>query len=306
MWFPQPSKMASEETTSKRSVRLLITDLDNTLYDWVSYFSKSFSALITSAEILLGTPKSRLLEEFKLIHQHHHNTEHPFALLEIKTVCDKFPNLSRREKKKLLDPAFYAFNKERKTTLRAYEGVERTLSAIAETGCLIVGHTEATVPNAIFRLKSLGLDQYLAKLFAIEPPPLQHPDPDRLEATKVPNGFVIIVPREKRKPNPSLLLDICSSCNIDPSEAVYVGDSLTRDVGMAKTAGITSAWAKYGTKFSRESWDLLVQVTHWTKEDVAREAAFEAMYKNVSPDVILESFDELLDLFKFTRCASEV
>ncbi len=246
----------------KPRIRLLITDLDNTLYDWVTYFARSFSAMVTKAEEVLSVRRDRLLNELQAVHQNHQNSEHPFALLEIRTVSERLGHLSRHEQKQFLDAAFYAFNKERKASLRIYEGVERALQLIVQSGCAIVGHTEATVPNAYFRLVSLGLDRYLTRLFAIEPPETRHPEPGRESALAPPEGFIEIVPRSKRKPNPKLLLDICSEFSVSPSEAVYVGDSLTRDISMAREAGLWAAWAKYETEFDKEYWKTLVEVNH--------------------------------------------
>src|SRR5439155_18036177 len=105
---------------------------------------------------------------------------------------------------------FHAFNRARKATLRAYEGVHETLRAINQCGCVIVAHTEATVPNALFRLSSLEIDQYLMRLYAIAPTGEGHPDPERAASAERPRDFVAYVSREHRKPNPELLTAICA------------------------------------------------------------------------------------------------
>jgi phosphoglycolate phosphatase len=38
--------------------------------------------------------------------------------------------------------------------------------------------------------------------------------------------------------NPDLLKDICKREGFSVDEAIYIGDSLTLDMGMAKTAGV--------------------------------------------------------------------
>jgi phosphoglycolate phosphatase len=289
------------EAAMKPRIKLLVTDLDNTLYDWVSYFSQAFLALIEKAEKILDVPRERLLDEFKSVHQCHHNSEHPFALLEIASVKQKFGNLSRQEIKIALDDAFHAFNRARKATLHAYEGVNETLRLIKESGCIVVGHTEATVPNALFRLSALGLDKYLARLYAIEPTGYGHPDPQRaseLELQK-PADFVAIVPKSMRKPNPDLLLGICTEFGVENTRAAYVGDSLTRDISMAKAAGVFAVWARYGTLYNQAHWATLVRVTHWSKEDVQRESELRVKFGNVHADVELNCFSQLLDEFAF-------
>lgn len=296
----------SEETIEvnaavKPKINLLITDLDNTLYDWVTYFAQAFLALIEQAEKILDVPRERLLDEFKAVHQHYHNSEHPFALLEIASVKQKFGNLSRQESKILLDDAFHAFNSVRKATLHTYEGVIETLRLIKESGCIVVGHTEATVPNALFRLSALGIDQYFARLYAIEQTGYGHPDPQRATELKIqkPANFVSIVPKSKRKPNPDLLLGMCAEFGVENTQTAYVGDSLTRDMSMAKDAGIFAVWARYGTLYSQDHWSTLVRVTHWSMEDVQREAQLREKYGKIHADVELKCFSQLLDEFVF-------
>jgi FMN phosphatase YigB (HAD superfamily) len=106
-----------------------------------------------------------------------------------------------------------------------------------------------------------------------------------------PEGFVTVVPREERKPNPRLLVDICQHEGIELSSTYYLGDSLVRDVAMAKRAGVTAIWARYGT--DPECWKYLVKITHWTDEDVSREKGLKAEYGNVVPDYSIDSFVQL-------------
>jgi FMN phosphatase YigB (HAD superfamily) len=44
---------------------LVITDLDNTLYDWVTFFAQSFQAMAAELEPILELPADAILDEFK-------------------------------------------------------------------------------------------------------------------------------------------------------------------------------------------------------------------------------------------------
>ena len=280
-------------------IRLLICDLDNTLYDWVTYFSTAFYAMVEVASQLLETSKDVLLDDLQEVHRKRHNSEEPWALLETRTVEARYAELSRAERKTLLDPAFYAFNRARKRTLAPYPGVIETLEIVSGSGCTIVGHTEATVVNALFRLHKLNLTRFLTALYAVEPLGLGHPDPKGAEILdQVPS--VRRLQLHERKPDPEVLNEICFSLDKAAEETLYVGDSISRDIGMAKEAGVYSAWAKYGTKYDPEHWDRLVRITHWTDEDVKRATEAKRKYGSVLPDTILEeSFSELRDQFSF-------
>src|SRR5262249_9178437 len=122
--------------------KLLITDLDNTLYDWVSFFAPSFRSMVGELTKLLGVSEEGLLTEFKAIHQHYSNSEQPFAALELPSVKRRFPGLSRDAVLEKIDPALHRFNSMRKQTLALYQGVSDTLAELRAEGVKIVGHTE--------------------------------------------------------------------------------------------------------------------------------------------------------------------
>jgi hypothetical protein len=42
-----------------------------------------------------------------------------------------------------------------------------------------------------------------------------------------------------------------------------------------------------------------VRVTHWTEEDVKREQESELRFSATEPDVVLESYSQLLEEFQF-------
>lgn len=280
-------------------IRLFITDLDNTLYDWVSFFTTSFYEMVREAAGLLQVEQAQLLDQLRDVHRRHHNSEHPFALLEIPLVEERFPGLSRGERKAALDGAFHAFNRRRQELLTLYPSVLETLRIIAEAGVPIVGHTEATVPNAVFRLQKLGLAGFFSKLYAVTPPEQEHPDPDF--HPDVGEISIRYLAPEERKPDPGIVLDICRDFGVSPAETLYVGDSLARDIGMAQAAGAHAAWARYGTQYEKVLWDQLVRVTHWTAEDVARAEMARKLYGHCVPDQTLDKFGDVLLHFEFTK-----
>lgn len=280
---------------------LLITDLDNTLYDWVTFFARSFSAMLKVLVEITGIEQEILLDEFKIVHQHYHNTEHPFAVLELPSLRTRYGNLSRRDLRDKLEPALLAFNRERNHTLRPYPSVTTTLSDLCQQGVKIVGHTEAIVPNAMYRLLKLDLLKYFSRLYALDGSNPQHPIPEHAALYEPPPGFVHRVPPEERKPNPRLLIDICTHEQVALAETWYVGDSLTRDISMAKAAGVKAIWAKYGLEYDKALWETLVRVTHWTEEDVCRESLLNEKYAQVQPDYEIESFAAIKAIMQRTQ-----
>lgn len=281
------------------SIRLVITDLDNTLYDWVSFFVPAFYAMVDVAVQTLDVDRDTLLDELQVVHQRYHNSEQPFALLETPAVATRFPGKDRKELRRLLDPAFRAFNEVRDDTLRLYPGVLDTLRTLRAGGVAVVGHTEAKMTNGVYRAQILGLFEVLSKVYAPASSGLERPDGPVAAFQEVVDRFVTILPSDHRKPDPSVLLDICREHHVEPTQTLYVGDSLTRDIFMANRAGARSAWARYGSIYDKTLWADLVRVTHWTSEDVAREARLKEETEGVEPDLELERFSDLLQAFDF-------
>jgi FMN phosphatase YigB (HAD superfamily) len=274
------------------SCRLLITDLDNTLYDWVSFFTPSFRSMVNELTGLLDVREETLLNEFKAVHQHYGNSEQPFAVLELPSLKRRLSGLSRQEILERIDPALHRFNSTRKQTLALYEGVFETLAELQSSGVKIVGHTEAIFANAYWRMRTLSIEQFFTRLYTLEGRDAIHVAPDS-RWVDPPDGFVTVVPRQDRKPNPQLLADICQKEGADLASTCYVGDSLVRDVAMARQAGVTAIWARYGTKYDPDHWHYLVKVTHWTDEDVQREKALKAKFADVTSDYTIDSFRQV-------------
>jgi FMN phosphatase YigB (HAD superfamily) len=281
-------------------IRLLVLDLDNTLYDWVGFFVPSFYRMVEVASELLNVEREQLLSDLQVVHQKYRNSEQPFALLETNSVAIAYPNKTRAELAATLDTAFHAFNKTRKELLKLFPGVKETLEKIKLTGCPIVAHTEAVVSNSLFRLDALSLRQEISRLYAPDSKGLGHPT-GKEPYTKLAGGdFLRLLPSDHRKPDPTVLRDIMADYGVSAMETLYVGDSITRDITMAKHAGTHAAWAKYGTRYDRNLWDKLVRVTHWTPEDVAREVELRKESESIRPDSELDDFAALCRFYRFS------
>jgi len=68
-------------------------------------------------------------------------------------------------------------------------------------------------------------------------------------------------------------------------------------------ADVPDVWAKYGESRSKEGYDQLRRVTHWSQEDVEREIALKE--RDVNPAFVIGEFRQLVDQFQFQRTAAE-
>jgi len=284
----------------KPTVNLLISDLDNTLYDWMAGFVPSFYAMVEEALRIEGlqADRERLLDDLRAVHQRYGSSEHPYALLETETVQRSYPTMSFAEKKRRLQKAFEVFNEARQTNLHLYPTVLITLRQVRRTGCPVVAYTEARVESAAAKLDVLKLWPEIDALYA----PEGNGNIDSrtgLSRHDAPLYKISMLPGNHRKPDPDALRSICKDFQIDPSCALYVGDSLQKDIAMANSAGLRSAWAEYGAKVDDSLWRKLVRVTHWTPDHVAQNERLRAECSDARADVQVRSFGELLKYFHF-------
>lgn len=277
-------------------MKLLITDLDNTLYDWVSFYSQSFSAMAEELSKEINVPLDILLSEYKVIHQRFGNSEKPFATLELPSVISYFGTNDKILLQKKLTRVFSAFSSKRNHTLKLYPTVRDTLNILRERGVKIVGHTESLEYNSLYRLYKLDVIDFFDHLYTIEDNHNLHPNPKNAKVISVKDDFIIRLSSAESKPNPKLLEHICLTENVDIKDAVYVGDSITKDISMAKSIGMKAVWARYGRQFAPELWEILVKITHWTDKDIEREEQLKESFSRVKPDYSINSFAEILDL----------
>ncbi|XLP07380.1 HAD family hydrolase [Alteromonas marina] len=277
--------------------KLLVTDLDNTLYDWVAFFAQSFKAMLDKTHEITGIPTSKLISDFKKIHQYHGNTEHPFSVIELDCIKEYYGTEDRNILLSKLDDALHAFNSTRKNILSCYEGVFDTLQELNSRGILIVGHTEAPVRNSLYRLEKLGIKKFFKHLYTPRDKFHDELDERTLSWLAEHESTLRLLTKDELKPNPQLLIDICEKEKVSVEEAVYIGDSIVKDISMANDAGVTSVWAEYGKQHSPDYWSLLVSITHWTDEDVQREESLKTALGKSKPAHTAKKFSDILHLF---------
>lgn len=283
-------------------ISVVVTDLDNTLFDWVEIWYRSFSALLDSLLTRSGVPEETLLREIRAVHQRHGTSEYAFLIEELPSLRKRHPGESLGM---VYRQAIDAFDAARDQSLQLYPGVFDALVQLRRSGCLIVGYTESMALYTHHRVRKLGLDGLLDHLYS----PADHAIPRGLSADQLRRYPVEqcrfshtvhhYLPRGEHKPNPGVLLDIVRSLGAAPEEVVYVGDSLIKDVSMAQDAGVPDVHAAYGVAQHRAAYELLRRVSHWTDADVEREKQILGRGQITPSHTLRSSFSELLGLFEF-------
>jgi phosphoglycolate phosphatase-like HAD superfamily hydrolase len=222
-------------------------------------------------------------------------------LLETDTIRRRYANTDWKLIRKQLDPAFHAFNSERKRNLHLHAGVKETLGKLRNAGVKLVAHTESKLYGVVDRLHRLELFEFFSGIYCRERPVSLRPEtenpPDWLD--RFPMEKITELSEHQTKPNPEVLLEICAAENIPHQEAAYIGDSIARDVLMAKRAHVFSIWAAYGAEHSPAMYEALVRISHWTPDEISRERQLRDEAKSISPDFIAHrEFAEVLSVFK--------
>jgi FMN phosphatase YigB (HAD superfamily) len=285
---------------SRPSISLVVTDLDNTLYDWVAWYSRAFYRMLDGAALRASIPRDKLLAEMQKLYQVRQGLEQPEALLHAPSIRGSFGDPARAREALAGVFASYYHHPLHRSGLRTYPGVRPTLQRLAAQGVMVVGHTEAPANHALARLRALGLEHAFVALLAAPPAP---DDPTTflgVEGAEPPPFPVRILAAHERKPDPTVVRRLCERLGVSPRAALYVGDNLARDVRTGREAGFWTAWARYGTSHDPRDWQRVVDVSPWTAAQRAQEC-LPAPTGEVTPDVVLhESFAELSARFELT------
>lgn len=286
-------------------VRLVVTDMDNTLYSWVDYIVPAVEAMVEAVCRATAVPRIRVIQSLKQVYTKYESNEYPFALQE-SSLFSEFPDFGSFDKL-VIDSARAAFSQARRKYLRPYPGVVATLQELKRRGLPVVALTDAPRNPAELRAKKLGFDELLTALYSL--PGFDFPRADggeHLVATDIllreergdyrAKCPVVELPREYEKPNPSGLLQICKSHGVLPGETLVVGDSVRKDVAVAREVGAIDCWAEYGTYVSveyRERLDI-ISATAITRRHAASVFEGEKQRAEGHPSHALSNFGQLL------------
>ena len=286
---------------SLRRVDLLVTDLDNTLWDWLTPWARSMEALVDGLHSASGVPREQLFKEIHAVHQR-------FGTVEYSVLVNELPSLGfttgTNRAADVYDEAVHAQNSARKAQTKLYPGVRATLESIRSAGVPVVAYSEGLEFWTAWRIRTLGLNGLITRLYTL--PDHDFPDGVSVQALRrlPPNQYEFgetdqrTVSRDLVKPNPQVLREIVDEYGVAVERVAYVGDSLSKDVAMAQTLGAIDVYAEYGATEEGPDSHLLMRLSHWTAEEIELSRSVRSL--QVTPSYTLrKGFDELLTYFQF-------
>ena len=282
---------------TRKIVDTIIIDLDNTIFDWFAVWFASFDPVYKEIIRVTGRPASEIEAEIRAVHQARRTSEYTFLIEEIDALKDIRAGNDIRS---IFHDAIELSRHGRDQNLKLYPSVFTCLWDIKKKGTKIIAYTESMGFYSAYRLKRFGLDGVIDVLFS----PEDHDTPTGVSVEKMrrlPDEFYELqvtdvrhTPPGELKPNPAVLLDIIKMVGATADRCAYVGDSMFKDVAMARDVGVFDIHAKYGESQRRPEYTLLQHVSHWTEADVQREKAITTKGQDFEPSAVLkDSFAEL-------------
>src|SRR3712207_673559 len=103
----------------KQRVSTVITDIDNTLFDWVEIWYRPFNAMYTRLVEDSGLPEDVLSAEIRAVHQLHGTSEYRFLIEELPSLQAKHPG---EDLVQVYGGAIEAYRAAREEVVRLYPG----------------------------------------------------------------------------------------------------------------------------------------------------------------------------------------
>jgi len=231
---------------------MLITDIDNTLYDFPAYYEAGLRAAIEEILNTFDADIDTVIAWLRDIYARHGSIEYPFAIEELPPARNF--GLDRRHQ--FVQRTLRAFWTAATAQLELYPTVQFALRELHRQGVPVIAYTDAPIHEATRRLSQLGVSRYLTGIVARawfrkrpmatfvlclqDLPGFSRPS-RRLE-------IVWRIPSSERKPSVAVYQRISNAFDMRPSKVTVVGDSIPRDLVPAMDAGMNAVWARYGIR----------------------------------------------------------
>jgi FMN phosphatase YigB (HAD superfamily) len=278
---------------------LLITDIDNTLFDFGLYAEAGLRRVVPLAASLLGISQAEAITELRAAFRE-------FSSIEIQYAYESLPSLKERvadDRYRLSRELASAFWDSATQDIEPYPDVLTTMEYLWRNGTAIVAVSDAPMEAAWRKLRRLGLLRYLSGVVAVKseysrqrPIALRQEDiPDFGDPRETRHLFYHRLSPNERKPSALAYERVLERILIDHSRVTVIGDSPLKDLVPARELGLSAYWAAYGER-QRHLEATLQAVTPFEPPE-----ALGSQAKEASDFGTLDTFRELLDVIKLDR-----
>jgi FMN phosphatase YigB (HAD superfamily) len=294
----------------ERASKLIVLDIDNTVFNWVEYYVTCLQALLEKVQSITKIPMTTLYRESRAVFEGEGSIEYPFLVQELPSVSTYYGVDIDRMLAEAVEPGRQAFNAAARRTLVPYSDVIPTLERLkARYPTLpVIALTDAPRYVAMWKLNKLGLLRFFDAVYGLPDPRI--PTDASTQKVKVNaeilikhlqksnfgfNGRIRILPDDYEKPGTKGLKTVLMDFDMEShrGDVLWVGDNLRKDVGLGRRLGVHTGWARYGTVIQAEAKQLLLQFS--PESNVQKNVALDPQnHESPQPDFVLESFADLL------------
>ena len=275
---------------------LLVLDVDNTLFDWLPYYSESNTALLATLAEMIDVPYPLLLEEFKCLSVRH-SRESSFILQELPSLANRAAQVDRDA---IYQRCSEVFLHKAMAALTPYPGTVVTLATTKRyrPHVKIVALTDSPASEAVWKIAQLDLAPYFDGVYGLDKSPLVPSSAvlaEIITACQQYRGIIKHMPSECEKPSTRGLEMIMHDFGLNASEkdrVIYVGDNLKKDIALGKKAGVLTCWSEFGVPADNYSLSktLAISPKIKIKQNVPNRDDLR-----VRPDVTLQKFSDILN-----------
>lgn len=236
---------------------LLLTDLDNTLYNWVDFFAPSFRSMVHVINKETGFSEEEIISSFRSVYKEYDAIEYSLSVqsLELlgKLPVEKINELSNLARK--------VYVRTGRKYLIPYIGVKETLNWAKSSGICIICVTNSPVHLALWKLRQMKLTSYFYGLVARK---TGDGKKRKKSLTRIKKLWELDI--EELKPNPTAYTRVIDHLSVDPKNVFVVGDNFERDIKPALQIGAVGIWAKYGEISEQKNKDTIKKITTFDKK----------------------------------------
>lgn len=254
-----------------RNIKLVVIDVDFTCWNWAPYLFYSTQAMLKKVSQITGISVDNLKKEAKEVFYEHGTLEYPFLIQSLPSVKKCYAGVSFEHfLEGCLHPAMNCFKEFAKDYFRCFPTVPETLREIHSMGIPIAVLTDAPRYVVLWRLKKLGLLDYLDSVWGLEDPRLPVCEetgkvlvsPETLHKHNRKDfcgfrGHTEILPADYEKPDKRGLSRVLLHYDLlqEPHSVLWVGDNPIKDVAVGKAVGVCTIWAEYGVRAYENEFD---------------------------------------------------
>lgn len=244
------------------AVKLVITDMDNTLASHSRYFARGVEKAISELSAKTRIPESELYTSIGRQMENYRSHDYPWSVelaLSERLKVGKPGGLNIEEfHSKIVRPFWNTIDNSLIENYKPFETVHNTLKELRKREIPVAVLSDAPAFIGLQRLKNLGFDDGLVQRFyglhnwttpkglSAELMKEGHSRVSSMLESKHSLAEFRAMPAHWEKPETSGFQALIRQYNVRPKETLMIGDSRVKDVGVAHRSGARAIWAEYG------------------------------------------------------------